>query len=151
MKRGFSLIELIIVITIFGILSRIVFVSISEMQNKQSLDKEMDFIRSLVQKTRLESLNSKNGNIHALVFASSSIQKIESGTTTATTYSLSNDIVLFQNNLKSVTNGSATTTLSFARISGYTNATGTLVFILQKGSTSMATETISINGLGTVE
>ena len=151
MKRGFSLIELIIVITIFGILSRIVFVSISEMQNKQSLDKEMDFIRSLIQKTRLESLNAKNGSVHALVFASSSIQKIESGTTTATTYSLSNDIVLFQNNLKSVTNGSATTTLSFARISGYTNATGTLVFNLQKGSTSMATETISINGLGTVE
>lgn len=151
MKKGFSLIELLVSITILGIISSIVFVSISEMQNKQALDKEKDFIKSVIHKTRLESLNSKNGNTHGLVFASTSIQKIETGTTTSQTYNLSSDVLLFQNNLKTVSGNLATSTIFFSKISGYTTATGTLVYILQKGSTSMATETISINALGTVE
>lgn len=151
MKKGFSLIEMLIAVAILGILSRIVFVSISQIQNSQALEKELDFVKSVIQKTRLESLNAKNGTTHAVYFASTSIQTKESGTTTVQIFNLSDGIVLTQNNLKNVLGGSATSTVWFAKISGYANATGTLQYSLQKNGQNLNTKTLIINGLGIVE
>lgn len=151
MKKGFSLIEMLVAVAILGMLSQIVFVSISQMQDSQALEKELDFVKSLIQKTRLASLNAKNGTTHAVYFASTSIQTKESGTTTVQTFNLSNNIVLIQNNLKNVSNGSATSTIWFAKISGYANATGTLQYALQKSGQNLNTKTLTINGLGIVE
>ncbi len=150
-SNGFTFIEIIIVLAIFTIISSIVFASFSALTNKQALDKEVDNIKSIIQKTRLESLNAKNGNTHAITFASTTVVTSETSTTTTTAYSISPDIVAQDINLKIIGSGAATSTVFFAKITGMTNATGTITYVLKKGSTVLGTTTLKINALGTVE
>jgi prepilin-type N-terminal cleavage/methylation domain-containing protein len=149
--KGFTLLEMIIVIFLVGLVSGLIFASFNALSNRETLDKEVDNIKSIIHKTRLESLNAKNSAAHGIKVASTTLTTTETGTSTVMVYSFPTGVTLQINGLKTVSGGAATSSIEFAQISGMTNATGTLTYVFKSGSTNMATRTITINALGTVE
>jgi type II secretory pathway pseudopilin PulG len=137
-QKGFSAIELIISIGLLVMISSLIFFSFNSLNNKQSLDKQVDFIKSSVNQTRTNAINSKNAVSQSINFSTNSI------TYDGKTINLENDISLMSNN-------TGTTTIYFSRISGFPSATGTLVYKLQKGNDVISTSSIIINNLGIIE
>ena len=136
--QGFSLIELIITIGLVAMVSGLILVSFNSLNNRQTLDKQIDFIESAINKTRNDALNSRNGTDQTFTFASTSI------TYDGQTISLDTSVLL-----SSYTTG--VKSIVFSRVTGIPNATGTIVYKLQKGSTVIATSSIIINNLGIIE
>lgn len=144
-QNGFTLLELLISLTLVLIITRLVYSSFSALNNRQILDQEIAQVKSYIEKSRMDSLNSKNGDSHGIVFATSSISVIEvMATSTKYIYVLNNRVQLVSSTL-------GTSTLTFARISGLPNATGTLTYTYSQGSTVIGTSTITINGAGIVQ
>ena len=137
-QKGFSFIEMIISLSILVMISSLIFFSFNSLNNKQSLDKQVDFIKSSINQTRINAINSKNAVNQSIQFSSSSI------TYDGKTINLESNILLSY-----YTTG--TSTISFYRISGFPSATGTLVYKLQQGSTVISTSSIIINNLGIIE
>jgi prepilin-type N-terminal cleavage/methylation domain-containing protein len=144
-NKGFTLLELMIVIVLTCVLSSIVYVSFTSLNNRQILDKEMAQVKSYIQKARINSLNSKNGDAHGVMFATTSLTVVELlATSTLYVYVLNERIRLTSSTL-------GTSTLTFARISGLPSATGTLTYTYGSGSTVVGTSTITINNAGIVQ
>jgi prepilin-type N-terminal cleavage/methylation domain-containing protein len=144
-KKGFSLLEVVIVFALVSILSSIVYTSFMSLHNRQILDKEVAQVKSYIQKARMNSLNSKKGDTHGVVFSTSTVQVIEVvASSTIYTFTLNNRVALASSTL-------GTPTLTFARISGLPSATGTLTYTYSVGSRVIGTSTIVINGLGVVQ
>ena len=137
-SKGFTLLEIIISLGLVALVSGMTMVSFNGLNNKQSLDKQIDFIKLAISKTRNDALNSKNGANQTFTFATTSI------TYDGLTIDLDNGV-----QLSSYTTG--VKSIIFARITGFPNATGTIVYKLQKGSTVIATSSININNLGIIE
>ncbi|MES2623478.1 MAG: prepilin-type N-terminal cleavage/methylation domain-containing protein [Patescibacteria group bacterium] len=144
-KNGFTLLELIISIVLITIISRLAYVSFSSLNNRQILDKEVAQVKSYIQKARIDSLNSRDGDTHGVIFATSTVSVIELlATSTLYEYVLNNRVKLAASTL-------ASSTLTFARISGLPNVTGTLTYTYSVGNKVVGTSTITINGVGVVQ
>ena len=150
-KNGFTLLEILLVIALLGMIAGLVYASFSALNNRQILNAEVDNIKSIIQITRLESLNSKNGSTHRIIFDATTVTTAETGTTTIKVYTLSPSVIMQGQTLKQISNGAATSSVSFAKLTGLANATGTVTYIFNGGSAYTATKTITINALGTVE
>lgn len=137
-QNGFSFLEIIISLSLVVMISFLIFASFNSLNNKQSLDKQIDFIKSSINQTRINAINSKNGTDQNIKFSTTSI------TTNNQTINLDNDISL-------VSYTTSTTTIYFYRLTGFPSATGTLVYKLQKGTNVIATSSIIINNLGIIE
>ena len=137
-SKGFTLLEIIISLSLVAMLSGLILVSFNALNNKQSLDTQIDFIKLAITKTRNDALNSRNAADQTFTFATTSI------TYDGLTIDLDNGV-----QLSSYTTPAKS--IIFARITGFPNATGTIVYKLQKGSTVIATSSISINNLGIIE
>jgi prepilin-type N-terminal cleavage/methylation domain-containing protein len=144
-QKGFTLLELIITIVLMVLISRLVFTSFSALNNRQILDKEVAQIKSYIQKARIDSLNSKDGDVHGIVFATSTVSVIsELATSTLYEYVLNNRVSLATSTL-------GNSKLTFARISGLPSATGTLTYVFKMGNAVIGTSSITINGIGIVQ
>lgn len=144
-NKGFSLLEVVIMAVLSLIIGSIVFSSLSALNNRQILDKEVAQVRRYIQDARIDSLNSKNTDIHGVVLATSTVSVIEVlASSTSYIYVLNNRVSLAGSTL-------GTSTLTFARISGLPNATGTLTYVYSVGGVAVGTSTITINGLGIVQ
>jgi Tfp pilus assembly protein FimT len=137
-QSGFSAIELVISLGVLIMISSMILFSFNSLNNKQSLDKQVDFIKSAINKTRTNSINSMNNTDQIISFATTSI------TYEGQTIDLENDITL-----SSYTTG--TKNITFSRLTGFPNATGTMVYQLKKGDDVIATSSIIINNLGIIE
>lgn len=143
--KGFTLFEIIVVLSIVLMVSFIVYSPLSSLNNRQVLDKEVAQIESYIQKTRMNSLNSKHGDEYGIRFATSTIQMIATtASSTITLYTLNNRVRLASSTL-------GTSTIVFSRISGLPNATGTLLYVYDTGNSVSGTSTITINGLGIIQ
>lgn len=130
--------EMIVSLALVVFISSIIMVSFNSLNNRQALDKQIDFIESAINQTRTNALNSKDGADQTFTFATTSI------TYNGQTINLDSSVTL-----SSYTTG--TKSLTFYRVTGMTNATGTIVYKLQKGNTVIATSSITINNLGIIE
>lgn len=137
-QQGFSFVEMIISLSLLVMISSLIFFSFNSLNNKQSLDKQVDFIKSSINQTRTNAINSKNNSNQSILFSSTSI-------------SYDDKIIDLENNISLMSYTIATNTINFSRISGMPNATGTLVYKLQKGDTIIATSSIIVNNLGIIE
>ena len=135
-SKGFTLLELVLSLSLLVLVSSLVYGSFSSLNNRQILDTEIGQVKSYIQKARMDSLNSKNGDAHGVMFATSTLTVIEvMATSTAYIYTLNNRVRLVGSTL-------GTSTLTFARISGLPNATGTLTYTYSSGNTVVGTSTI---------
>ncbi len=130
--------EMIVSLSILAMISSLIFFSFDSLNSIQSLNKQVDFIKSSINQTRLNAVNSKDVVNQSIRFSTNSI-----------TYN--DKIINFESNISLMSNNTGTTTIYFSRISGFPSATGTLVYKLQKGGTVIATSSIIINNLGIIE
>jgi Tfp pilus assembly protein FimT len=137
-KKGFSIIEIIITVGLTVLISSLILVSFNSLNNRQVLDSQVDFIKSTVGKIRTDALNSKNNSDQSITFSTTSI--IYSNTT----INLNSNVIL-----SSYSTG--TSTITFSRITGFPSATGTLIYIMKKGNTVIASSSLTINNLGIIE
>lgn len=137
-QKGFSLIEIMISLGLVIMISSLIFFSFNSLNNRQSLDKQVDLIKLAINKTRNNAINSLNNSDQSFIFSTTSITH-----TGQTTY-LGDDVLL-----SSYTTG--TKNIIFSRLTGFPNATGTLIYKLQKGDDIIATSSITINNLGIIE
>lgn len=137
-QKGFSFLGLIISLSLLAMISTLIFFSFNSLNNKQSLDKQVDFIKSSINQTRINAINSKNSTDQSIKFSSTSI-------------AYDDKIVNLENDISLLSYTTATTTIFFYRISGFPSATGTLTYKLQKGDSIIATSSITVNNLGIIE
>ncbi len=137
-NNGFTLLEILISLSILVLITTLILVSFNALNNKQTLDKQMDFIESAVSRTRTNAINSLNSVNQTFTFASTSV-----------TYD--GKTINLDSNVSLLSHTTGTTSITFSRLTGYPNATGTLVYKLQKGNTVIATSSILINNLGIIE
>jgi Tfp pilus assembly protein FimT len=137
-QKGFSFVEMIISLGLLIMISSLILFSFNSLNNKQSLDKQVDFIKSSINKTRTNAINSLNNTDQTFTFA-----------TTTITYD--NKTINLENNITLSSYTTNTKNITFSRLTGFPNATGTIVYKLQKGNTVLATSSIIINNLGIIE
>lgn len=143
-RQGFTLIEMVIVVFLVVLIASVTLSSFGALNNKQTLDSQVSLIKSTIQKARAESLNSKNGIAHGVTFASTTLTTFDQGTTTTRVLTYTTGVRLASHTL-------GTSSITFAKVTGSPSAAGTLVYTLTRGSTVIATTSLTINSLGVVQ
>lgn len=146
-QRGFSLIELIIVISISMILTAISITTFFSVSEQQSLEKDVNYAIALVEKARLQTVNAKDNSQFGVRFASSSVTLFQgtayvAGSSTNTIFSLSPKVEIASINLSGGTQNTV-----FEKITGKSNATGTIKFRLKTNQSASTTIVVYKTGL----
>ncbi len=137
-KKGFTLMEILMVISVMFFILGVSIFSFNAIHDKQSLDKQTDFIKVIIAEARQSSLNSKNGQDQKIIFST-------------TSFKFNDQIFDFENNIELNQYNTGTNTITFYRVTGLPSATGTLEFALKKRGDVFATSSIMINALGIIE
>jgi prepilin-type N-terminal cleavage/methylation domain-containing protein len=145
MKRGFTLIELMIVLLIGLLIGAIVVSVFYDLLKDQSLKKDFASVVALTERARSMAMNSKNNSAFGTHFASSSIS-LFSGITYATSSVLEKYDLNSRVEISSVSLGGVSD-LWFAKITGYSSASGTVSLSLKNNATSTKTITIFSTGI----
>ncbi|MBP6974498.1 MAG: prepilin-type N-terminal cleavage/methylation domain-containing protein [Candidatus Pacebacteria bacterium] len=145
--KGFSLLELIIVISIAMILGAISLTTFFSVSENQSLEKDVNYAIALVEKARLQTVNAKENAQFSVRFASSSVVLYQGATystssPTNTTFTFSPKVEISSINL---TGNSQS--VSFEKITGKSNATGTIKFRLKTNTNASTTVILYKTGL----
>ena len=147
-KRGFSLVELIIIIGMTAVIASIVLFSFRGFANYQLIEKEADVIQAFIDKSRIQAISSKNFADFGVRFATTSITlfqgSVYAASTTNFTYNLPSGV---QMSAISITGGG--TDIYFENVTGEPNATGTITYRLT--NTASTTKSIIIYGTGLSE
>lgn len=147
--RGFSLLELVIVIAILGILIAIIIPSFLKFRQSSILNSETQELVTIINRARLLSVSSKNDKQFGVHFEAGQVVLFQ-----GTTYSAgmtTNEPHVFNSNLTLSTiavNGGGTDVL-FQKVTGATsqNATTTL---LVTGTTASTTVIVRPTGIATI-
>ncbi len=144
-QRGFTLLEVLVVMSIMIALTSISISTYISMRDKQSVQKDADSIVSVLQKAQSMSSNRKNDSAYGVKFASSTVT-VFSGSTYDTgnvisTYTLEKNVKI--NTIILSSNG---TEVDFMKITGNPLANGTVT--LGTGSFS---KIVTIYGTGIIE
>jgi prepilin-type N-terminal cleavage/methylation domain-containing protein len=147
MKKGLTLLEILIVFTIFVIILSIGFYSFSTSRRNASLDGIANSIASTLELAKTNAMSGKNGQSSGVAFdansyvyfSGNSYNPSDSGNKVYTVDSG----YLLSNNLSS-----GNSILIFSRISGNPQATGTIT--ITDSSDSSKTERITIESLGNI-
>ena len=137
-KKGYTFIEIIIVLMIISVILAITLFSFNAIKNKQSLDKQIDLIKIVINEARQSALNAKNGQDQIVVFGTTSVMYGNRA------FNLENNV-----QLKSYTTG--TNTIKFYRVTGLASATGSLEYVINQDDGKISTSSIMINALGIIE
>jgi prepilin-type N-terminal cleavage/methylation domain-containing protein len=148
MRKGFTLIEVMIVAVIIFILTGIVLTTFVTYNKTQALDKDTETIVETLRQARSLTLASKNAAAYGVHFASSTVTLF-----TGPTYSLSNtsnqvfnlqtsDIVVDLNLVNESTN------VIFNKLTGETNQSGTVII---SSAVLSKTKTVTIYKTGTIQ
>lgn len=132
LKKGYTLIEILLVIAISVIILAIILSSFNSLIKTQALDKDYSSVASLIDQAKSLALNSKAGSQYGVHFASSTVvlfkgTNFSSGAADNQTYFLNSRVSLSADNLI----GSTTAEILFSRITGYANASGTVALSLK--------------------
>lgn len=148
-KRGFTLIELIIVIAIMGIVTTIAVVNLGDTTQTKKIEKGLNITSSAIERARMLSINSSNFSEFGVKFSSTSIDIFQglsfSSTTVVETYDLDGGIFISNINL----NGGVDE-FYFSKIKGIPSATGT-VSVGLNGTSTIKNIIIYGTGLSEIE
>lgn len=145
--RGFSLIELVIVISIAMILGSISITTFFSVSDQQSLEKDVNYSISLVEKARLQTVNSKDNSQFGVRFSTSSVIFFQgptyvAGSSTNTIFSFSPKV-----EISAISLSGGVQNILFEKITGKASATGTINFRLKSNQNSSTTVVVYKTGL----
>ena len=148
-NKGISIIEILIVISIIGILAAVIIPSLSKFRNEQALRNTTADIVSLLNKARnntISSLSSSNYSVHfettRFVYFTGSVFNNGAGTNSA--FTLSTSVTIPASGGISLNGGGAD--VIFTRLTGETANYGTIIVRLASDDTKQKTITISKTG-----
>lgn len=145
--KGFTLIEMIIVIAITAILGSMAFVSFGRIINYTSIEGQAQSIRSHIERARIFTLASKNNSSFGVIF-SSSTARVYQGTTFVTASSSDQVYVLDINeSIININLGNGGSSIYFNKITGEPNATGTIVVTSKSNTDDRRTVIIYQTGI----
>jgi prepilin-type N-terminal cleavage/methylation domain-containing protein len=148
MKRGLTIIELLIVISIFGIITLVIVKTFSLFNTNQALDKDTQAIVAFLDDAKSKTLASKDANQYGIHLASSSVTLFK-GTSFSSSdpenkvYALDRTVYIFTQAL--VGGG---TNIIFSRLTGETSQSGTITIASTRAS---STRTVTIYKTGAIE
>ncbi len=145
MKRGISLIEILVAISIAGILGAISISVFSRLSNATSLDRDANIVLSHITKARTLAIDSVNSLTHGINFGSTTV-KVFSGTVLTTSNIESIYTLQGGSRISAISLSNATTSLYFNKLTGNPSATGNIT--VSQGSNS---KTIIIYATGIAE
>ena len=145
-QKGFTMLELVVVVAIVVLLASIIITSFSQFRNSKVLDTGVENTLSVLAKARGNTLSSKNAYQYGVHFEAT--QAVLFRGATYSSFDTNNEAALLDNALEissiSLTGGGSN--VLFDRLTGKTNMNGTIV-IRVKSDTSK-TKTITINATG---
>jgi prepilin-type N-terminal cleavage/methylation domain-containing protein len=148
MKKGFSLIEIIIVIAILGIVSTIIVSSFAAINRTQGLEKDTELVVEQLRQARSQTLSSQNATTYGVHFASTTVT-VFAGSSYNPSDPTNEEFVLKNTSLVlnvSLTGGG--TDIIFKRLTGETASNGTIVVSSTVASRS---KTITVYKTGLIE
>ncbi len=144
--KGFTALELIIVIAIIGILTIVVLVPFSDFRAKQILNSETKLVESLIQEARSKTLASENDNQFGLYFESGQVTRFTGSDYVAG--NADNKVFALHNLVELETVGLTDNELIFDKISGQASEAGSITISLVADGAS--SRTILVNESGVV-
>ena len=144
-KHGFTLLEIIIVIAIMVVISAISVSTYTSLRARQAVLKDTDSIVSIMERAKSMSSNRKNDSSYGVKF-SSSTAILFSGSSFASGNKVSEYDLDVSVKVSSVSLSSNNTEISFDKITGTPNATGTIVV-----SANSYSKIVTIFGTGIIE
>ena len=146
--KGFTLIEIVIVLGIASILMAVGFSAFTSYRKSESLSKDTDLVVSVLQQARSQTLTGKNATAYGVHFESGAVtlftgSAYTAGASSNQRYPLSSDITLTTN----IEGGGSN--VIFERITGETDHYGTSAIRLT--STTLASTTIRVYQTGIIE
>lgn len=124
MKNGFTLLELIIVLSILGIITLFIFSAFTDYKDTQVAEATVVEINSLIKETRQKTISAETSSQFGLHFATSSLTVFEGAVYSAS--NVTNRIYNFSNTNIDTELSSGGNDIIFSRLTGVTNATGTI-------------------------
>lgn len=145
-RRGFSLVEILIVLAVVGIIALVVTGAFSKAAGREALDKETAIALSLIEQARNQTLSAKNAAAYGVHFETTKAVLFAGSSYSA---SNSSNVVepinpLVQISAVSLKGGG--NEVIFKRLTGETDQNGTITFSLV--SSPAQAETITIFGTG---
>lgn len=145
--RGFTVLEILVAISIVTIAVTMVTFSFSKLNSRQALDKSTALVVSTLNEARSMTLSSVGGSQYGVNLQNSQLVLFK-----GTIYSSSdpNNIINTLNSLVDIRNITLTgggTNVVFKRLTGYTDQTGTLELFLKADPTNYKVITIGSTGL----
>ena len=132
-KKGFTLIEILIVISLVTIISFVTFNFFVDYRASQGVAQDVELIETVLYKARNEAISSNGSNDYGVHCASSSMTACKGSVYTAS--NTTNQIFLFTsgNTLSGISLVSGGVDVVFNKLSGETTQSGTLTLTTSKG------------------
>jgi type II secretory pathway pseudopilin PulG len=149
-KKGISVIEILIVISIIAILSALIIPRLSDFKKEQLIKNTVEDVSSLLNKAKLDSNSSLDSSNYSIYFETDKITYFKG--TSFNINDLSNQSIVFSDGIKIKESGGIDLNgggniLTFPRLTGEVIGYGTIVLELIDGSKQ---KTININKLGSI-
>jgi prepilin-type N-terminal cleavage/methylation domain-containing protein len=147
-RRGFTLIEMLIVITIMGILVVSVLTIFTKINSSQAIDKDAQLLVETLRQAQSQTLSSQNASQYGVHIATTSVTLF-----TGTTYSssdTSNKSFLFNTRdiVSTISLIGGSTNVVFKRLTGETDQSGTITLFSPAAS---STKTVTIYKTGVIQ
>lgn len=146
MKKGFSLIELVIVIGLIGLVSAVIALSFSNFRRNQALQYSTDGVVVFLNEARSRTLSASGGNRYSIRFESD--RAVLFSGTTYTTNASTNEYFYYTSpvTLETLTLQGGGSDISFNKLNGGTDHYGTI----QLGITGNGSRTITVSATGAI-
>ncbi len=146
LKKGFTMLEIVVVVAIVMILASVIITSFSKFRNNKVLDTGVENTLSVLAKARGNTLSSKNAYQYGVHFEASQAVLFRGATYNSS--DTNNEVAPLDNALEissvSLTGGGSD--VLFDRLTGKTSMDGTV--IVRVKSDTAKTKTVTINGTG---
>lgn len=148
-KKGFSIVEIVVVIAIMGVIAGFVSVSFSAFRNTKLLDSTAEDVLSLVNTARVKSISSENASVHGVHFETDRAVLFAGNVFTEPSASNVEINLSPAMEISSVSLAGGGADIVFERITGETADYGSVI-IRSKSDTSK-TKTLKIKSAGVAE
>lgn len=146
-KKGFTLIEILIVMSILGLLSLIVFGFFVDYRKSQATTRDVELITSLLYKARSDAISSNSSSDYGVHFASSTVTTFKGSTYNISDPQNQNFSLLSGNFLSIIALTSGGVDVVFNKLTGETTQSGVLTLTVSTGDV----KTITIYPTGLVQ
>ncbi|MBX4189125.1 prepilin-type N-terminal cleavage/methylation domain-containing protein [Candidatus Parcubacteria bacterium] len=146
MKRGFTLLEIMIAVVVVAIVSSIIISVFSSLNNRQSLDSSAELVKSVLERAQSLTLSSQGDTQYGVHFNASEVILFKGTTYSSTDSNNATTTINPRVTISSLNLNGGGSEVLFNRLTGGTNQYGTTTLSLVSASTTERRVLISQTG-----